>query len=110
MLSQGSSVLNEAIFYHRASRTVIFTDLVQNHDPNRDGAFWRWVKRVNRILAPDGEAPLDWRFTVRNRDAARNSLQRVLDWDFDRVVFSHGLCVERDGRAFVERAFRWLLE
>ena len=108
ILSRGSRVLNEAIFHHRASRTLIFTDLIQNHDPEQDGGFWRWVKRANRILAPHGEAPRDWRLTVWDRAAARSSLQRMLAWEFDRVVLSHGVCVERGGRAFVERAFRWL--
>ena len=92
----------------RASRTLIFTDLIQNHDPEQDGGFWRWAKRANRILAPHGEAPRDWRLTVWDRAAARSSLQRMLAWEFDRVVLSHGICVERGGRAFVERAFRWL--
>ena len=48
----GSRVLCEMVFHHVQSRTVILTDIVQNHDPTLDGAFWRWVKRLNRIAAP----------------------------------------------------------
>ena len=108
LLFRGSRVLSEAVFHHPASRTVIVTDIVQNHDPDLDGAFWRRVKRLNRIVAPCGEAPLDWRWTVRDKKAARASLARLLSWDFDRVIVCHGICVEFDGRKFMENAFRWL--
>ena len=108
LLFSGSRVLSEVVFHHPASQTLILTDIVQNHDPTLDGAFWRWVKRLNRIAAPGGEAPLDWRWTVRDKAAARASLARVLNWHFDRVVLSHGICIETGGRAFVEHAFRWL--
>ena len=27
---------------------------------------------------------------IRDRAAARSSLQRILEWDFDRVVVTHG--------------------
>jgi len=108
LLFTGSRVLSEVVFHHAASRTLILTDIVQNHDPALDGAFWRWVKRVNRIVAPDGEAPLDWRMTVRDKRAARASLERMLRWDIDRVIVSHGLCIETGGREYVENAFRWL--
>ena len=104
----GSRVLSEMVFHHAASRTLVLTDIVQNHDPKLDHAFWRWLKRVNRIVAPGGEAPLDWRLTVRNREVARAALDRLLAWDFDRVILSHGICIETGGRAFVENAFRWL--
>ncbi|MBW2362582.1 MAG: DUF4336 domain-containing protein, partial [Deltaproteobacteria bacterium] len=104
----GSNVLPESVFFHRASRSAIFTDLIQNHDPAGETRFFRWLKGVNRCLAPDGESPRDWRLTVRNRSAARAALERVLAWDIERVVVSHGICVERDGHAFVERAFAWL--
>jgi hypothetical protein len=108
VLFRGSRVLDEAVFLHRASRTAIFTDILQNHDPARESALWRLVKRANGILAPRGGAPRDWRLTVRDRRAARTSLERILAWDFERVILSHGLCVEREGHAFVERAFSWL--
>jgi hypothetical protein len=108
VIFRGSNVLAEAVFYHRSSRSVIFTDLIQNHDPAGETSFFRWLKRVNRCLAPDGESPRDWRLTVRDRVSARAALRRVLAWDIERVVLSHGICIERDGHAFVERAFSWL--
>ena len=34
--------------------------------------------------------------------------QRLLSWDFDRLIIAHGPCIERDAKAFVTQAFRWL--
>ena len=41
----------------------------------------------------------------RNLESARASLERILDWEFDRVIMSHGEVLEHDGRAAVEKAF-----
>ncbi|MCB9748687.1 MAG: DUF4336 domain-containing protein [Myxococcales bacterium] len=105
---RGSRFIEEVMFVHRPSRTLIVTDLIQNHDPARESWFWRWIKRWNGILAPGGGVPRDWRATVRDREAARRSLARVLEWDFDRVILSHGLCIEQGGHDYVARAFDWL--
>jgi len=104
----GSKVLPEAVFFHRASASLIVTDIVQNHEPERESWFWRVGKRLNGILAPDGGCPRDWRLTVRDREAARAARDRMLAWPFDRVVLSHGRCLTDDAHAHVERAFAWL--
>ncbi len=108
VIFRGSAVLEELIFVHKPSRTLIVTDLIQNHDPARENWFWRRLKHRNGILAPRGGVPRDWRATVRDREAARRSLARVLEWDFDRVILSHGLCIEEGGHDYVARAFDWL--
>ena len=41
----GSSFLDEVVFYHRLSRTLIITDLIQRHDPTGESWFWRLIKR-----------------------------------------------------------------
>lgn len=105
---RGSRVMNEVVFFHRRSRTVIFTDIIQNHDPACDGLFWRTIKRWNRISAPDGGVPFDWRLTVRDRDAARRSRDALLKWPFEQVVMTHGVCITENAHTHVERAFAWL--
>jgi hypothetical protein len=105
----GSRFIAEVVFLHRPSRTLLVTDIVQNHAPEADGVFWRMVKRWNGIAAPDGGCPLDWRLTVRDRAAARRAAKAILGWDFDRLVLCHGRCVPTGAHAFVERAFAWLV-
>jgi hypothetical protein len=40
--------------------------------------------------------------------AARASVDRLLAWDFDRVVVSHGDVLEKGGRRAIEQAFSFL--
>lgn len=104
----GTKFIPEAVFYHRRSKSLIVTDIVQNHRPEKNSRFWRWVKGLNGIMAPDGGCPRDWRLTVRDRDTARAARDRMLAWPFDRVVLSHGRCITEGAHAHIERAFRWL--
>ena len=41
---------------------------------------------------------------MRDRVAARASLQRVLQWDFDRVIVTHGEILEHGGRQAMQSA------
>lgn len=107
---RGSPFLTEVVFFHRASRTAIFTDLVQNFPP---GWFkgWRGVlARLDGIVAPNPGAPREWRASfVFNRGLVRAALERILAWPIERVLIAHGDCVSADGAAFVRRAFAWLV-
>lgn len=108
VVMRGSFLLEEIVFLHRPSRTVIFTDTFQNHDPAEDGLFWRSVKRLVGIEGPEGGAPRDWRLTITDIEATRHSVRRILAWDFERVTTAHGLCVPEDGHARIATAFAWL--
>ena len=106
----GSRFLDEVVFYHRRSRTLILTDLIQRHDPAGESWFWRCVKRAVGVLGSTGGTAKDLRATFADLAAARASAQAILRWDFDRVVIAHGLCITEDARRVVEQAFAWALE
>ena len=107
MIFRGSSVLNEAYFLHRKSRTLIFCDFIQNYAPQRGKLLRNTVMKWAGVLG--GGVPIDIRLScARNRSQARASLQRLLAWDFESVILAHGDCIERDAKAFVRGAFHWL--
>jgi hypothetical protein len=49
------------------------------------------------------------RLMVRDRVAARMAAERILDWDFDRVIVAHGEVLERGGRDALRDALGWLV-
>jgi hypothetical protein len=100
--------MEEAVFFHRRSRTLIVTDLIINLDAQRLPLSWACFAHVDRILAPSGEVPRTFRATIRKPEAARQSLARMRAWEPERLLMAHGLPVERDAVAFLDRAFRWL--
>jgi hypothetical protein len=105
---KGNRLIEEVIFFHKPSRTVILDDLIQVH-PIVEGKFLRnALSRLGGVAAPRGGVPLDIRFTFTKRKLARQSLERLLSWDFDKLIIAHGPCVEKDAKDFVEEAFWWL--
>lgn len=105
----GSFMLTEVVFFHRASRTALFADLIQNF-PRDWFKGWRGVMaRLGGIVAPNPGTPSDWRSTFINRRAARAAIRRILVWPIERVLIAHGDPAQVDGAAFVRRALSWLL-
>ncbi|HKJ95230.1 MAG TPA: DUF4336 domain-containing protein [Gammaproteobacteria bacterium] len=108
-----SLVLEEEIFFHRASRTAILADLSENFSDAFLREHWApWKRRIARlwkIVEPWGYAPLEIRATTLRRRAARAAVERMLAWDPERVIMAHGEWIEGDGRGYLEKAFGWLL-
>ena len=108
VLMAGSFAMTEIVFFHRASRTAIFADLIENFRP---GWFKGWrglVARLDGIVMPNPGAPREWRLTFTNRKAARAALARILAWRPEQVVMAHGEIVRTGGSAFIRNSFRWL--
>jgi hypothetical protein len=104
---RGRPYENEVVFCHRASRTLIMCDLAFNFGP-RAAAPTRLLMRLLRSYGRFGPSKLD-PFLIRDRRAARESLERILGWDFDRVVVAHGDVLESGGREALRQGYAWLL-
>jgi hypothetical protein len=105
------SYMTEVAFFHRASRTLVLTDLIENFEPHRLGLVMRWVTRLGGVQDPHGGMPRDMRATfARHRSALRAAIETMIAWNPERVILAHGRWYERDGAAELRRAFRWLLD
>lgn len=104
---RGRPYENEVVFLHRPSRTLILCDLAFHFGP-RAAAPMRLLMRLLRSYGRFGPTRLD-PLLIRDRRAARQSLERILGWDFDRVVVAHGDVLESGGREALRRGYSWLL-
>jgi hypothetical protein len=107
LVVRGSRVMQEVVFLHGASRTLVVADLCENfgsHSP----PLTRLVARMTRMYARP-RMPPDWQLTFRDRAARRASFRRLLDWDFDRVILAHGALLERGAKAVFRREYSWAL-
>lgn len=110
MILRGSRLHREAVFFHRASRSLILTDLIENFEARNLPWYLRPLARLAGVLEPDGKAPLDMRLSFRRgRREARADVERMIAWVPERVILAHGRWYPRDGVAEFRRAFRWLL-
>jgi hypothetical protein len=109
MLFHGSRAIQEVVFLHRCSATLILADLIENFEAAKLPTAMRWIARLGGVLDPDGKAPLDLRLSYLGHKAeARNCLRRMLAWHPQRVVLAHGRCYFDNAAAELRRAFAWL--
>ncbi|MGZ6176564.1 MAG: DUF4336 domain-containing protein [Candidatus Binataceae bacterium] len=102
----GMPRLQETLFVHVPSRTLIATDLVFNIRPPAPW-FTRTFMRFNGGFDRFGPTRICRRL-CKDRAAVRASVDRVLGEDFDRVVVAHGQLLAAGGRAGLRAGFAWL--
>ena len=106
----GNRITTEVIFFHRQSRTAIFTDLLQQF-PRGWFRGWRaFVAQLDLMTAAEPTVPRKFRFAFTDRHAARDSLRRILAWPTEKVIIAHGPPITDDGQAFLRRAFHWFAD
>jgi hypothetical protein len=103
---EGLPVLNETVWLHVPSRTLVVTDLLFRFGPEGP-PLTRWVARA---LGVHGRLAMSrtMRLMVRDRDALRRSVERILALAPVRVLLAHEQVVERDAGAALAGAFAWL--
>ena len=99
----------EWIFCHRTTKTLILTDLILNV-PRPDNP----LGRVVGALLDEGRGAKPSRlvraaiYGGRDLKKAREQINQITRWDFERVVMAHGAIIPRDGKRILRRAMRWL--
>lgn len=106
----GSKIHREAVFFHRASKTLILTDLIENFEVERLPWWMRSIARMAGITDPDGRMPADMRQTFRNgKGELRNAVELMIGWAPERIIVAHGRWYTTDGVSELKRAFRFVL-
>ena len=109
---RGNPLIEEAVFFHKASKTAIFTDLTENFSDRFLRSEWKgWkyaIAKLWRITEPFGKAPLEVRLTWFGKAKGRASLDTVKAWEPQQVVMAHGEWVRSGGADYIARSFDWL--
>jgi len=101
----------EAALFHRPSRTLVLTDVVQNFNAQTLPPIVRGVARWLGVTAPDGRAPAYLRLLLRlGGRATEQTVARLLSFAPQRVIFAHGEWFERRGTERLRRSVRWLTQ
>lgn len=110
MIVEGSKIHREAVFFHKHSKTLILTDLIENFEPDKLGWFLRILTKWGRIQDPDGQMPRDMRMTFsKHRDLLRAEVEKMIGWGPERIILAHGRWYDKNAVAELKRAFRWVL-
>jgi hypothetical protein len=99
-------MMDETVFVHRATRSVISSDLTENFVTHPHWLTRTYLKASGTYGKPGWPAPL--RVAYRDRAAARRSIDGLLAHDFDRIVIAHGDVITSGGKAALEQTFTFL--
>jgi hypothetical protein len=108
---RGSFAMDEIVFLHRPSATVIVADLIQAFSDRflkEHWGWWRFLARLDGLTEDKACAPLEWRLSFLNRAPARRARDKVLGWNCRRVIMAHGEWARTQGHDLLAKSFRWL--
>lgn len=105
---RGNVLAEDVVFYHRKSRTVIFTDVLQQFPK---GWFVGWraiIARLDLMEGPVPSVPRKFRLAFTQRRQARAAVRVILGWPVDNILMAHGAPVRSNAADTLRIAFRWL--
>jgi hypothetical protein len=105
---RGSFAMEEVVFFHRASRTAIFGDLIQRFSEATATGWKGLLMRVGGIVGQRGSTPRDWRSSFLRRKRARAARQVVLAWKPQQLVIAHGECAAVGATEIIAAALKWM--
>ena len=107
VLVRGNKLIWEVAFLHKPSKTLLLVDLIENftdQTPNVNWLLKLWWKAVFNMWDNPKPAP-EYQMGWKDKAAARESLQRILEWDFDRIVLAHGDLIETNAKSMALEAW-----
>lgn len=102
----GSDAIEEFVFFHQESSTLVVTDICFNIiDPQGfklklftllSGT--RGGLKTSRIM----------KLLYRNKSSLKQSVEKITQWPFDRLIVAHGDVVEQNAATEFKASFGWL--
>ncbi|MGA0601402.1 DUF4336 domain-containing protein [Caulobacter sp. KR2-114] len=108
---RGSFAMDEIVFLHRASATVIVADLIQTFSRDFLSKHWGWfgfLARLDGLTEDQASAPREWRLSFIDRAPARQARDKVLGWRGRNLIVAHGQPPGAIDQAYLQKSFRWL--
>ncbi|MCA9409159.1 MAG: DUF4336 domain-containing protein [Candidatus Omnitrophica bacterium] len=108
ILFQGDDRLQEIVLFHYATKTLLLGDLIMNFDDQYPPLTRMTAKFMGMYNQP--VSTIRTTLTDTQKKMAKYSVERILKWDFDRIILSHGQIIKENGREIFKQAFAWLDE
>lgn len=103
----GFDSFNECVFLHSVSRTLILTDAAIHIDED----FSLLTQLATRVvggyksLSPSSLE----RIATTEKVKVKKSVEKILKWDFDRVIMAHGSIIEQNGKEAFRQGYERFL-
>lgn len=110
MIVEGSNVHREVVFFHKATRTLILTDLIENFELRNLPLWMIPIAKLVGIADPNGSMPRDMRATFKGGlYQLRAAVEQMISWGPERVILAHGRWYDKNGTQELRRAFQFAI-
>ena len=101
------AVVNEIVFYHSRTKTLIITDSAFNFDRT----YPLLTQLATRALGSYGVLKPSWleKIAVKDKLKLKHSIEQIFQWDFQRIIMAHGQIIEDHAQQQLAKAYSWLL-
>lgn len=108
LLVRGGGGFVEAVFLHRASRTLLLADLIENLEAAKLPPVTRLLAQV--FLGTRATTALHVRAAVMlGGDVAKAAVRSLISWEPERVILAHGESFDSDAAQRLRKASAWLV-
>lgn len=103
---EGLPIVNETVWFHSATGTLILTDLLFCFGTEHAGL----TRMVARLLGVYDQLAMSrtMKLLVKDKAALARSLDALLALDIERIVLAHDQIIENDAKRKLSAAFNWL--
>ena len=104
-------MINEVAFLHKPTKTLILVDsieLIGDETPGTNWVlcfWWKYLVRMWNVPKPAPEYQMGWKDKLQ----AKQCMERILQWDFESVIISHGDNFTEDAKSVVHGAWKGII-
>lgn len=102
----GLPVLNETVWFHIASGTLIVTDLLFSFARSNSVS----IRAIARLLGVYDRLGMSrtMKWSVKSKSEFKMSIDQIKSWNINRVILAHDQIIEHDAKRKVLEAFAWI--
>ena len=91
---KGMPRINEVVFFHKPSRSLICSDFVFNirEESNLVMKICWYLAGAYKNFGQD----IVWRMMIKDKKETTESINNILNWEFERIIMAHGDIIDCD--------------
>jgi hypothetical protein len=103
-------IFGEIVFFHKESKTLILADTIINLELDMIRQPWRFAAKLTGMYYPRGQIFFGMRLPLLlQKRKTRAAVQKMLSWQPERIILSHGRWFDSNASETLQRMFGWAL-